>query len=156
MLVSTEPRAMFQYSVMPIIVLLIIVVVLIVIYVTILRGRRRPRILPKVEQAVVKVDLAQVRAEYLARIDDLIRDFKGGKVSNRQGYQRLSQLIRQFIFKVTDIRVQNYTLSEIKTLKIDGLTELVAEYYSPEFAPDSHGDFMVSVAKTRKVIELWH
>ena len=156
MLVSTEPRAMFQYSMVPIVVLLTVIVVLIVALVMVLRGRRKPQNLPKVERVIVKVDLAQVRAEYLAKIDDLIRDFKGGKLNNRQSYQRLSQLIRQFIFKVTDIKVQNYTLNEIRALKIDSLTELVAEYYSPEFAPDSHGNFMVSVAKTRKVIELWH
>lgn len=60
-----------------------------------------------------------------------------------------------FVFEVTDITTQNYSLSEIKKLNIPILYELIEEYYEPEFAEQTNGDFDNSINKARRVIEQW-
>ena len=36
------------------------------------------------------------------------------------------------------------------------LTELIQEYYAPEFAKQSIGDIKQAIEKTRKVVEKWN
>ena len=36
------------------------------------------------------------------------------------------------------------------------LTQLVTEYYEPEFARETYSDIYQSINKTRKVLQLWH
>jgi hypothetical protein len=61
-----------------------------------------------------------------------------------------------FVFEVTDIETQNYTLDEIKKLNMPGLYELIEEFYEPEFALKSVGDFDNSIEKARSVIKKWN
>ena len=60
-----------------------------------------------------------------------------------------------FVFEVTDITTQNYSLTEIKKLNIPHLYELIKEYYEPEFADKSVGDFNDAINKARSVISKW-
>ena len=70
--------------------------------------------------------------------------------------QEISVCIRGFIFEATGIPVEKYTLSEIRKVNIPALTQLVEEYYEPEFARFTYADVNQSLYKTRKVLELWH
>ena len=51
---------------------------------------------------------------------------------------------------------EDYSLSEIRTLNMPALTQLVAEYYEPEFAEYSMANIKQSIFKTRRVIETWY
>ena len=77
------------------------------------------------------------------------------KISIRRAYQRVSKIIRYFVHEVTGIKVQNYTLVEIRKLKINQLTELIEEYYVHEFSKKSIGNINESIDKARKVIVRW-
>jgi len=57
---------------------------------------------------------------------------------------------------MTNIKVQNYTLSDIEKINIPILYELVKEYYEPEFSKSSEGNILISLEKTRKVMESWN
>ena len=82
-------------------------------------------------------------------------DIGKGSIDSRKAYRELSSVIRLFVFDMTGIKVQNYTLTEISILKIKPLTTLVAEYYSPEFEKGEKGDIKNSIQKTRGVIQRW-
>ena len=56
----------------------------------------------------------------------------------------------------TGIKVQNYTLSEIKTLNIPKLYYLVDECYEPEFSEDNKGNIVETCEKARQVIVEWN
>ena len=88
-------------------------------------------------------------------MDLVLRDFNNKVITERVAFQRLSSLIRNFIHETTNIKVQNYTLKEIKLVNMPVLYELVSEYYDPEFAVASDGNFIKSYNKTRMVIERW-
>lgn len=71
-------------------------------------------------------------------------------------YQNLSKVIRNFVFEATHIKVQNYTLDDIRKLNMPILYELISEYYNPEFANISNGNFIYSIEKARGVVERWN
>ena len=113
---------------------------------------------PKPAPVVVKPEPVRIdvlKSKYLAELSRLEALFSNGGIGLREAYQSISSLIRNFVFEATGIKVQNYTLDEIKLTRMPNLEALVAEYYSPEFARMSEGDFLDSMRKTRQVIEQW-
>ena len=65
----------------------------------------------------------------------------------------MSEQVRMFVFEITSISTQNYSLKEIKKLNIPGLYELIEEYYEPEFASKSIGDFDSSMTKAKDIVK---
>ena len=153
---SVKLQDPFSYSLIPIIILGLLIIILFGIW---LYKRRKPKV-KKAEEIVIKKapkeNLAGIKAKYLKKIDEVEKKLKEDKIKLRGAYQELSSIIRFFTFEVTGIKVQNYTLQDIESLNMPELTELIQEYYAPEFAQISKGNIEVSLAKTRKVIEKWN
>lgn len=99
--------------------------------------------------------LTDPRQTYLALLDALEKEYQQGICDVRSTYQKMSEIIRDFVFEMTGIKVQNYTLSDIRQIKMPVLEELVEEYYSPEFAERSEGDVQAALDKTRNAIRHW-
>ncbi len=118
------------------------------------RLRRKREKTPKVHPPKKK-PLPVLKWEYLQRLDHLERGIHAGAYDKRTAYQELSMLIRSFVTDATGIKVQNFSLLEIRRVGIPGLTALVQEYYEPEFARQSMADIRASLFRTRKAIELW-
>ena len=97
-----------------------------------------------------------IRKKYLSKLDELEKNIKEGSIDNRTAYQKLSTIIRLFVYEMTGITVQNCTLEEIRTLRMPRLTKLVEEYYEPEFSSLELGDALASLSITRKVVSAWH
>lgn len=154
MQVSTELREPFSLSIIPFIILIIILIILVVIYIIIKNYKPKLKlnnlIIPNIK------DRNQIKTHYLYEINELLKKAKNNQIEVRACYQTLSSLIRHFIFEMTSIKVQNYTLEEIKPLKMPVLYELVSEYYSKEFSEFSEGNMIESIEKTRKVIARWN
>ena len=83
-------------------------------------------------------------------------ELDGGMITSRKAYQELSMTIRLFVYELTGVEVQSYTLKEIKKLNIPVLYELIKEYYDPEFSKLSKGNIKLSIDKTRGVIQRWN
>ena len=123
---SVSLQEPYSFSIIPIIVLIIIASVLVFVL-------------------LFLRELAEIEEEYSNR-----------KIELRKAYQLISENIRLFIFEVTDITTQNYSLMEIKKLNIPNLYETIAEYYEPEFSKKPSGDFINSVNKARRIINEWN
>ena len=95
------------------------------------------------------------RIKYRRQLDRLEKALAEGALEERTAYQELSRIIRMFTHDVTRIDVQNFSFSEISAQNIPQLTELVREYYEPEFAKDPGGNILESLQKTGQVISLW-
>ena len=115
------------------------------------REKRQPKVRPP-----KKKPLPVLKWEYLRRLDQLERGIYAGSYGQRTAYQELSMLIRTFVTDATGIKVQNYSLREIRRLGMPQLTALVQEYYEPEFARQSMADLRGSLFRTRKAIEQWY
>lgn len=151
MQIQTELKPMFSYSFIPILIIMIAIISIIII----------PKLTKKKEikkQIVIPnhKDLMEIKKRYLFKIQELENNFNNKKITNRKAYQELSNIIRNFIFEATNIKVQNYTLKEIEKINMPILYDLVSEYYDPEFSIISEGNIISSINKTKTVIERWN
>lgn len=95
------------------------------------------------------------KRKYITELDFIEMDLRNNKIDKREAYQKMSKVIRMFVHDVTGINVQKYSLMEIKRVNIPQLTQLVREYYEPEFALSSSADTMTSLFRTRNTISSW-
>lgn len=117
------------------------------------RKEQKKKAINIVEQK--RIDVSSIKSKYLNMIDILLNNVDNNKIDTRKAYQELSALIRNFVFEVTNINVQNYTLEDIKNANIPILYDLVSDYYNPEFSYQSLGNIRNSIVKAREVIEKW-
>lgn len=101
-------------------------------------------------------DIPAIKGKYLGQLDSIEYKYQNQMIELRKAYQQISEIIRMFVFEVTDITTQNYSLAEIKKLNIPNLYELIEEYYEPEFASKTVGDFIASINKARRVVNEWN
>lgn len=146
-----ELEDLFTYSTTPIIIgiILIIILVLIILY------KKKNKVI-NIDNNVKLNNKIDIKDSYLKILDTLLDDIKNGRIQNRKAYQRLSKIIRNFIYEMTNIKVQNCTLEDISKKDMPVLYELVKEYYDPEFANISKGNIISSIEKTREVIKRWN
>ena len=69
-----------------------------------------------------------MKQKYIAQIQMLKNDYNNGKVSQREGFQRLSLLIRGFIHDVTGINVETATIRDVKKLGIKHLDMFLLKF----------------------------
>ena len=150
MQIDTELREMFSYSIILIIPLLLLIILLLIIILHKKKDIKNVKIIQPSSK-----NLIDIKSKYLYNIQILIEDLNTNKISERIAYQSLSRLIRNFIYEVTNIKVQYYTLEDIKKINMPILSKLVEEYYNPEFERVSKGNVLESIGKTKKVIENW-
>lgn len=152
---SIKLQNMFSYSIVYVLIILLCLLVLLLILTLCYLNHKNSQS-PKNIVIVKPNNINEIKNKYLIEIDNLLKCINGNKITNRKAYQNLSKLIRNFIFEVTGIKVQNYTLIDIKSINMPVLYTLVEEYYHPEFAKESKGDIISSINKTREVILKWH
>lgn len=155
MQIDTSLQEPFSYSIYP--VIFFFVLLLLPIIISLLKKYIK---LPKKEQAIynyyVTKDIYTIKSEYLNKLNKLEKNLVDGKITSRKAYQELSMTIRLFVYELTGVEVQSYTLREIKKLNIPVLYELIKEYYDPEFSKISKGNIKLSIDKTRGVIQKWN
>lgn len=141
----------FSYNIW-IIVSLVVLLSFIVILVFVLNYKRKVA-KEKPKEIVIPKNLDEIKKEYLEQIKKLEESLN--VITSRKAYQNLSIIIRSFVFEATKINVKKCTLKEIKQYNLPVLTELVTEYYAPEFSKNEEGVISNSIDKTRKAIEKW-
>ena len=147
---SVNLQEPFSYSIFYIIVILILVVLI-----TIYLFKKKEKKIIEIKK-VSQENKQTIKQKYISKLVELDNKLDKDEISVRQAYQQLSSIIRYFVYEMTNIKVQNYTLEEIKDINIPILYELIEEYYAPEFSKKCLGDIKVSIEKTRKVIEKWN
>lgn len=149
----------FTYSIIPLIITICFVLAMTfyLIYLNIKKKKVR------VEDEHLKVipeknikNVPVIKDKYLEQLNSIEYKYTNNMIDLRKAYQLISESIRMFVFEITDITTQNYSLKEIKKLNIPDLYELIEEYYEPEFASRSVGDFGVSIEKARRVVKEWN
>ena len=155
---SVNLQEPYTYSIIP----LLCVLCLFVAITCYLIYTRKRKVKDKVVESETKVipeknikNIPVIKTKYLEQLESIEYKYNNNMIELRKAYQLISESIRMFVFEITDITTQNYSLSEIKKLNIPDLYELIKEYYEPEFASKSVGDFNSSINKARRVIKEW-
>ena len=139
----------FNYSNYPLIIVIILIIITIIILMcqnTNKKEKEKPII-------VVAKDINSIKRKYLNELDNLNKNIH--ILSKREIYNILSLTIRNFVLESTNIDVLKYSLKEIKQLNMNSLTELVEEYYEPQFSKESNANPTNSINKTKEVINKW-
>ena len=141
----------------------VLLVAAIVVFLNALKTHQEAQQADGVKEIKVKTpaprSVLNAKNKHLAQINALLNEYKAGSITKRTGYQRLSLIIRSFVHETTGINVENCTLREIESLGIQGLNELMKEYYVPEFGEDrrsQNADLSKSCKKTMGVISSWN
>lgn len=141
------------------VILIIIISIIIVFTVYLIYSKKRKKIEKEENVKVIPKknikNIPVIKSKYLQQLNSIENNYNNKKIEIRTAYQLISEAIRLFVFEVTDIETQNYSLAEIKKINIPELYNLIEEYYEPEFASKSVGDFVSSINKARRVINEW-
>ena len=146
---------MYSYSPAALIILTILILIPIIAFIVIAIIRKNENKPIEVKPAAVK-DAATIKEKYNRLILEIINKYNAGELSDKDAYQRLSSVIRHFVYDMTGIKVQNYTLSEIASVNIPQLYYLIDECYEPEFSTEVKRNILETCEKARKVIVEWN
>ncbi len=153
---ETKVQLQDSYHFLPIIVLLMILLILAAIALQIIFRIKYRKNADRIKvHRPAKKTLPIIKSEYIGKMDNIYQNLMNRTITVREGYHMMSCIIREFVKEVTGINVDSYTLKEIRRVNIPELTQLMQEYYVPEFAERTHFDVMNSLQKTRSVIERW-
>lgn len=155
MQISVSLQAPFSYSIYPIIAVAVFLIG-ICVWLFLIKEKRIEPIEDIEIKKVPQKTLRHMKNKYLKKLEVIEKKVENEKITIRTAYHGLSIIIRYFVYEVTNVKVQNYTLKDIEKLNLPSLTELIQEYYPPEFAEKSLGNIKSSIEKTRKVIEKWN
>ncbi|MBR3032656.1 MAG: hypothetical protein IKH92_06525 [Clostridiales bacterium] len=157
---SVDLQDPFSYSIVPIIIISAIILVSLIALITvlILRKKKNRPVKQKVEAAPVfrikSKELAQ--REYLDKIAVLEQKYLAGQIDARSVHQELSAIVRMFVHDLTGINAQNFSLNELKAHNIYQISNLIEEFYAPEFAERSDKETTNSIQEAREVIIRWN
>lgn len=155
---SIKLQEPFSYSVIPFIIIVCLILGMTFYLVYSNRKKKKVRIdnnnLRVIPQKNIK-NVPIIKGKYFEQLNSIEYKYKNNIIDLRKAYQLISESMRMFVFEMTNITTQNYSLKEIKKLNIPSLYELIEEYYEPEFANKSVGDFGVSIEKARRVVKEW-
>lgn len=154
---SVEPD--YDFPLWPI---AIIVVLLLTLIFMLIKLRKKNIKLPKHETVATVDDRKKVLIkEYSSRIKKAGKDRTSGKIGERECYGQLSLYVREFVTEMTGINVKSYTYEDIKQLENPKLTELIGEFYGPEFSVEKFDDEVMTrnlqsaIDKTLKLLKNW-
>lgn len=160
--ITVEFQDMFSYSVLltagTIVLVLIIGIVGLIVYMK-TKNKKKVEVKPlPVKEKISEIKQLtpeQIKQKYCAMIDDLEKQCRAGKMSNRKAHQKLSEILRRFVYDLTGEKVHNFTLNEIERLNMPSVSSVIAECYAPEFSVDKDGSIYDTMNKTRMVIREW-
>ena len=159
MQISIDLQEPFTYSIIPLIIVIGLVLLESYYFIYLRNKNKKIKIEEKNAKKIPEKNIKNIpviKNKYLIQLDLIENKYTNNKIELRKAYQMISEAIRLFVFEITDITTQNYSLTEIKRLNIPNIYELIAEYYEPEFASKSIGDFNSSINKARRVINEWN
>ncbi|MBQ9609541.1 MAG: hypothetical protein IJV15_08885 [Lachnospiraceae bacterium] len=152
---TVKLQDMYSYSPVALIILTILILIPVIYFIVkiiISKNEAKPI---EVNYAPVK-DISDIKDKYNRLIMEIIDRYNAGEMSDKDAYQRLSSIIRHFVYDMTGIKVQNYTLSEIASVNIPQLYYLIDECYEPEFSTEIKRNILETCEKARKVIIEWN
>ena len=156
---SIDLQKLYNYSVWPLLLLLLIFIIMsLFLLFKLLQNNKKVEKKPAVKEipATNVKNIPAIKNKYINKLNEIESKYKAGKIDLRKAYQQISEDVRFFIFEVTNITTQNFSLSEIKEANIPGLYDLIEEYYEPEFSSKSVGDFDDAINKARRIVSEWN
>lgn len=116
------------------------------------RGRTVAAVRP-----VIRDRIAELRAEYTRRIDEVLARAAAGEIGQRRAHQQLSVLVRHFVQEVSGIAAPTMTLTELTEggARLTPVSQVVGELYPGEFGPHEATTLAGAGAVAKQVVARW-
>ena len=101
------------------------------------------------------VDLVALKQKYLALISEVEVQAQQAQITPRQTHQRLSTLVRQFVFDASGFRAQIMTLSDLEKSRYPAVKEVIQKYYPGEFESIVRGDPLEACTVAKGMVQAW-
>lgn len=114
-----------------------------------------------VEKPKVVRSYQQIIYDYMNQLNQLEMAYRNKSIEDRETFYKVSEIIRKFVYEVTGVEVTNFSLGEIKRLRMPQLAALINECYHPEFAEEQEvqenkPDALATIYRTKEVIGTWN
>ncbi|MCQ2532211.1 MAG: hypothetical protein MJ093_05845 [Saccharofermentans sp.] len=144
-----------------IILMAMVLIPAIIWIVSILKHVKLPAFKKKVKVVPPKpvvIDKEKLRKHCLVQISTIERKHSEGKISSRSAFIMVSAAVREFISAVSSNNVSALTLKEITDLNMPALSDLIEQFYHPEFAFDdaTEDEMAKAFVDARKVVTEWN
>ncbi|MGB4758572.1 MAG: hypothetical protein WBP26_00785 [Candidatus Saccharimonadales bacterium] len=103
----------------------------------------------------VKPDINALKAKYLALIAEAEQEVNQHTITARVAHQKLSLLVRYFVFEANGFRAHVMSLSDIKRIDLPSVARVIEQYYPAEFAAIEQGNITQAIAKAKEVVSSW-
>ena len=146
----------FYYSFVWLLIGLLFVAVIVAIIVAICYVTRKKEIktLKNLKpQAPKVIDLAALKAKYLAMVDEVEQQFKARKTKASVAHQQLSLIVRLFYYEALGFHADVLTLTDLKKTRHKNLTAVIEKYYPDEFDGLEKGSVSQSAEMARQLIK---
>lgn len=97
----------------------------------------------------------ELRARYLALVDEVVAAFDAGQLSRRAAHRKLGTLVRFYAQETSGVRADVMTLDDLTQARLGAIAHAVAVYYPAEFARVENGDVHRSADVARRAVVSW-
>ena len=96
-----------------------------------------------------------LRTKYNALIGEVEESHRRGELSARASHQKLSLLLRYFVYESSGLRAPQMTLTELRGTPAVPLAEAVEKLYPGAFSSRGHGSVHEAAETARRVVFSW-
>lgn len=156
---ASELRGWMDYNPVWLVVGLLTMTLVVLWFVSVIfmtRRRKIPTLANAKPKAYTPPDLASLKSKYLLLITEVEQAYQSKQINARAAHQKLSYLLRIFVYEIRGHRVDTLTLGDLKKTRYLELTKAVERYYLPEFGAVEQGDVPSALVVAREVVEQWH
>lgn len=153
-IITVELQESFSYWPLILFIMAGLIGTLLILFLRIKPRPKKPRV-PVVKPAAPQ-NIMSIKGKYINALTEIEQKRNANKITDRQAFQAVSRVVRDFVYATTGIKVQNYTLMEIHAANLPRLYELISQCYIPEFAANSQANVYEVINKARTVISQWN
>ena len=143
----------FDYALKFFIIAIVLILLSIILFIVYMKLTKKD--FTGVAEKIRRLFLGRTRRKYLRQIDDVERYVVNGKKDTKTAHQEMSLIVRRFVHAATGVHVDRLCYTEIKRLKKKPLTDLVREFYEPEFAEYTEADTVRAIKMSKELIKTW-
>ncbi len=152
--ITVELQESFSYLPVILFILAGAIGTLLILFLRFKPRKKKPQV--PVPKPVAPQNIVTLKEKYLRALVEIEVKRSEDKINDRQAFQAVSRVVRDFVYASTGIKVQNYTLMEIHAAGLPRLYELISQCYIPEFAIESKSNVYDVIHKARTVIAEWN
>lgn len=150
-----NPLAQYWWGWMAMAIGIVVLAVLWYVFVWWVSRRAKETVTVPDEEIAPAPSREDLRARYLALVDDVVSSYESGDITRRAAHGKLGNLVRLYAQEASGVRADVMTLDDLTRARLGSIAHAVAVYYPAEFASVESGDVHRSAEVARQAVVSW-